>query len=139
MAIPVRVLAGLTALRATSIGELVVGTFSREKAKTLRLNVNNIAFNFASPVTGKTFIVKGILLVPTSGIVGTANINIYEASSEISTTIDESIFDVELLKNQIIPLSPLDIEISEGAWLNAKTDDNTVVVTILGYYVPASS
>ena len=37
----------------------------------------------------------------------------------------------------VLPLVPLNLVIAEGAYLNAKTDDNTINMTIFGYYVPA--
>lgn len=61
----------------------------------------------------------------------------YEASSASSTTEDKTIIDIEMLKQTSRDLTGLNLLISQGKWLNIKTDDATIFSTVMGYYINA--
>ena len=122
----------------TSRGQLVVAPLDFSLAYTQVALLNNTAFSFVPPLPGKRFIVTDILLYANKGVgANDANVTIYEAGSETSTTVDRTILSVEMLKQTSRDMIGLNLIISEGKWLNIKTDDNTIFSTVMGYYVAA--
>ena len=122
--------------RVTPIGQLVTAPFSYDEVVALTVDTNNTAFNFFKPKIRMKFVAVVILLTADSNVTGSTVIDVYEADSEDSTTIDKSILHIDLLKNDYRDLIGLNLLISEGKYLNVKVDDNDVSVTIMGYYVP---
>lgn len=117
-------------------GELAIAPLQYSTNKFNNMNVVDTAFNFQKPIAGKQFVITG-LIISTSRTVGVngATIEIYEADSIDSTSVDKTILRVDMIKNQILPLSDLNSITTEGKFLNGKTDDIDVLVTILGYAV----
>ena len=40
-----------------------------------------------------------------------------------------------MTKNTVVSPTPLRILVNSGVWVNAKTDDATIHVTMFGYYI----
>jgi len=112
----------------------VTQRFSRSFKATL--NVDDQGFTVVGPRANEKFIVTS-LIVNTNRDIGVngALIEIYEASSENSATIDSGNISFDLIKNQTVIAPQLLIETLEGKFLNAKASDSIVNVTILGYFV----
>ncbi|KKK66013.1 hypothetical protein LCGC14_2968350 [marine sediment metagenome] len=64
-----------------------------------------------------------------------ATVEIYEASSTSSATVDKIIMQFEIGQNEFHPFTSLSLLVNAGKWINAKTDDDDVHMNILGYYV----
>lgn len=131
---------GSQAACCTSRGELVINRFDYSTAYTASATVINTGYNIIEPKTGQRFVVTS-MVIATDRNVGATNgalINIYEANSDSSTTSIKDLIptNLELVKQQRIVLD-LNMIITEGVWVNLKTDDNNVSATIYGYYVPA--
>ena len=117
--------------------ELMIATqFS--SAEKVTLTVDNTAVNLVKPRAGQKAIITG-LIVNTNRDIGVngALIEIYEASSETSGTVDKAILSFDLIKNQTTITAPILIETNEGKFLNAKADDSEINVTLLCYFAPA--
>ena len=116
-------------------GELIIRGAEYSIFKKQQI-VDANAVNFFKPLSGKKFIVSGIILNTDRnvGVNGSA-IEVYEASTASETTIDTSIISIDLIKNQTVSLTPLLIETEEGKFINAKADDFNVNVSVLGYFV----
>ena len=94
------------------------------------------AVSFWPPRAGEKFIVTGVIVNTDRNIgVNGALIDIYEAVSASTTDIAESIISIDQAKSVTSALLPLFSEVTEGRWVNGKTDDNNVHVTVFGYYV----
>jgi len=118
-------------------GELITrpGQFSTSKKQQI---TDSSAVNFFKPIAGKKFIVTGIIINTDRNVgVNGSVIEIYEASSATSTTIDASIISVDLVKNQTNALTPFLIETEEGKFINGKADDFNVNISVLGYFANA--
>ena len=99
-----------------------------------KLDVAGTAYNFVVPVAGKFPVLTFIFLYANKNVgAGDASVQIYEADGPASTTVDKTIFELEMPKNTSVTLNPITIEVAEGVWLNSKTDDDDIFVT-LGYY-----
>ena len=127
--------------RVTHAGELVVvrGNYDTTTAKTLSLT--NTAYNVALPLTNKKFIITGLIVntgndvSPTAG----ATVVLYEASSDTTTTVDKNLITLVVPDNSTVPITGLLIESTVGKYINIKTDDATVNITLLGYYLEIDS
>jgi len=114
---------------------MVANQFS--SAEKVTLTVDNTAVNLVKPRAGQKAILTG-LIVNTNRDIGVngALIEIYEASSETAGTVDKAILSFDLIKNQTTITAPILIETNEGKFINAKSDDSNVNVTLLCYFVP---
>ncbi len=123
-------------IEASANGELAVAPLSYSTPTAQDMNAINTAFNFHKPRAGKQFVITG-LIVSTSRNVGPngANIELYEASAVDSTTVVKSVLVLDLPKQTVVPLLDVNVILNEGAFLNGKTDDAEVKVTVAGYEV----
>lgn len=112
---------------------LVVKQFSQ--AEKITLTVDNTPVNLIKPKAGSRLIITG-LIVNTDRNVGVngASVEVYEANSESSSTVDKAILTFDLAKNQTVATSSILIETTEGVFINAKADDSNVNVTLLSYF-----
>jgi hypothetical protein len=122
----------------TSRGELVVGDSDYSTAYTVEANIDNTAFNFVGPISNKRFVITSILLYANKGVgAADASVQVYEADADDTTTVSKTILDLEMLKNSARDITGIRLIVTEGKWVNIKTDDNTIFATIMGYYVTA--
>lgn len=121
----------------TQRGQLVVAPLDYSSNYSKNITSTGTAFNFLVPLSAKQFVITSII-VSADKSVSSANgsfVEIYEASSPTSTTVNKIILNLSVERNRTISLSNLNMLLSRGVWLNAKVDSATVMVTILGYYV----
>jgi len=122
--------------KVTTIGQLVVAPYAYNEVKYLLLDAVDTGYTFYEPKAGQQFVLTAILLTADSNVTTSCVVDIYEAVLAASATIGTSIFHFEILKNGYRDLSGLNILITEGVYVNAKTNDDDVYLTILGYYIP---
>ena len=121
--------------RVTHNGELIVRDAAKfSTAIRTILDGTGTAFNITPPKAGSNYIVTGLLVNADKSVTATAVVEIYESSSATSTIQDKGVITIDVTKNTTIPLFPLRLIVSEGAFLNAETDDATVNITTLGYF-----
>lgn len=120
----------------SSSGEVIIAPVAANESIHHSMSIINTAYSFAFPVVGKRMRLQNILIYGNKAI-GTndASIVIYTANSATSTDIIETILELELPKYASRDLIGLNREIGEGLFLNAKTNDITVFLTMMGYYV----
>jgi hypothetical protein len=61
---------------------------------------------------------------------------VYEGTSATTTTVSKTLFQIEMAQVSNIALTPINILVDSGKYVNAKTDDDDVHMTIMGYYIP---
>lgn len=127
--------------KVSSIGEIVTGPFTYDDASFKLLDVADTAYNFYKPVVGKQFIIKGIFLKANKLVsnVTDATIIVYEATSDSSTTVSKVLFQTSMTSGDIVSANPVNIIVTEGLYLNGKTDDDDVAMNIIGHYIPRLS
>lgn len=123
--------------RVTEYGELVTGRYDYSTPVYSSLSSTGTAYNFFVPKMKTRLVITDILIDADRNVSNTvpATIDIYESSGVSDTTVDKQILKVELLRNTSRDLTGLNLIASEGKWINAKTDDATVNITIAGYYI----
>jgi hypothetical protein len=124
-----------TAVKISKLGQLITAPIAYDEVTVVTLDVNGTGYNLFPAKAGKQFVITGILLTADSNVTGSANIDIYEADAVDEATIVKSILNIELLKNGYRDITGLNILATEGAYINGKTDDDDVFVTMMGYYI----
>lgn len=113
--------------------KIIPNEFSKPSKQSI---IDANAVSFWPPKAGEKFIVTGVIVNTDRNIgVNGALIDIYEATSASSTDIEESIISIDQAKSVTSALLPLFTEVTEGRWVNGKSDDANVHVTVFGYYV----
>ena len=119
-------------------GELIVGPISYSTPYYVSVDSLNIAKEVVPAKSGNLFIITG-LLIASSKTFGTATtaetVTIYESSPADLTTQLKIITQVDLLKNDRLAITGLNLASSEAVSLTAIATDTNVDVTIAGYYI----
>ena len=119
----------------TKSGQLVVAPLAFNEVANQTLDSAGVAENFFVPISQKQFVVTGIVANADKAVTADVVVDIFEADSLTSATIDKAIFHFEMLKNGDKDLIGLNILVSAGVFVNAKADDANVNMTIMGYYI----
>ena len=118
-------------------GEMATAPLHYDETSFQELAVINTAYNFYLPQPFKEFVVTGVIAFADKQVSATTNatVVVYEASSSDTTTADKVLLQFELGQNQSIVATPLRILVNVGKFINAKTDDDDVHTTVMGYYI----
>lgn len=126
------------AAKITKAGQVTVSTFDYDETEFKTLDVVDAAYNFYAPKVKHNFIITGILAFADKDI-SDANdtvITIYEGASAETTTVKKTLLQFGMGKLTTLPFVPLNIKVNPGVWVNAKTGDDDIHMTIMGYYIP---
>ncbi len=121
----------------TSSGELVVAPLSYSQSQFVELAEPNVAYNFYRPRTGKQFVITAIRAKADRDVSPTADatVIIYEACSLNTTTVDKVLHQEAMVKGESLTFAPINALVNAGKWINAKTTDDDIHMTIWGYYI----
>lgn len=121
-------------------GELAVAPLKYDDSVFKELATINTGVNFYAPSPVQQFVITGMRIKANRDVSNTvdAEIIIYEAATSDTTTVDKILHQEALVRGEGADLFPLHILVSEGKFINAKTDDNSIFITILGYYIEAT-
>lgn len=137
-AFPVRLMGeGDQRVRVNQAGELLISDGPYDLAVFNELDTINTAYNFYKPKGREQFVITGFLLYGDKQVSGATNatVVIYESSQSDSTTEDRVLVQCEVGQNQSIPFPNIRILCNKGVYINAKTDDDDVHMTIFGHFV----
>lgn len=141
MGISVRVKGGRKGreVEVTSSGELVTAPLHYSETVHKELAVDATAYNFYGPKPGKQFVITGLIYNADQQVSNTAGaeVIIYEAGTVDTTTVDKVLHQDDMIRNDRVVAVPLYILVNGGKWINAKTSDDDVHMTIMGYYIDA--
>ncbi len=114
----------------------MISAIAFSEAQFQEMNVVDTAFNFYSPKVGKRLVITGFI-VETNKDIGPdgASVVFYEADSADTLTVDKTVLQFAMTKNTNRDPLPLHLVITAGKFLNGKTNDATVLATVLGYEV----
>ena len=125
----------LTAAKVTDRGQVVVAPLDFSIPSSISLVCASTAYNFAAPKSNKIFIITDIIISSGSG--ASQIVDLYEANSETSLTVQKQIFNLDMSAKTYVPLTGLNWKLTQGFWLNAKSNGTTAMVTIAGYIADA--
>ena len=122
----------------TTRNELVVGRSDYNNSYNVTADVADTGYNLVGPVFGKRFVITNIFLYANKNVgAGDATVVLYEASADNTATVDKTIFTAEMVKQTARDFFDFNYLVTEGKWVNIKTDDDDVFATISGYYIKA--
>ncbi len=123
------------------IGQLIVAPFAYDDTAFRELAEPNTAYNFWPPRAGEQFVITGVLFRADKQVSSTvdATVVVYEATTDSTTTVSKISIKFAVVQGDIINAVPLNILVKEGRYVNAKTTDDDIHMTILGYYIEALS
>ena len=118
-------------------GELLISYGPFDLTVFNELDIANQAYNFYGPKGQQQFVMTGFLMFGDKQVSSTTNatVTIYEASAPDSATVDRVLIKVEVGQNQAVPFPSIRVLANRGVYINAKTDDDDIHMTILGHYV----
>lgn len=138
MSVNVRLVDGHNVSSVSQLGQVIVAPYAYDETEFRELAVDDTAYNFYVPKSGKQFIITGIRakadrqVSPTSD----ADVVIYEASAPDTTVVDRVLYREAMVQGESVTLVPTNILVNTGVWINAKTSDDDIHMTIFGYYIP---
>lgn len=123
----------------TDRGQLVTGALSFEQFYLGSTASNNVAVNVVPPKTGQRFVITSIILSADRSVgLNGAVTDIFEnTTGPTNGTVDKQIIQEEIGKQTRMVAPALNIIVTEGRWVNVKSDDVIVRCNIAGYYVKA--
>ena len=138
MATPIRIHGrnGIIA-KVSPSGELITAPLSYSDSVFKNINTTGTAFNFYEPLPRMQFVITGFNIKADRSVSNTvdADVIIYEADSIDSTTETDVIFQEAMIRGERTGYTNTNIIVSPGKWVNAKTTDANIKMTIFGYYI----
>lgn len=124
-------------VEVTSLGQLVTAPLSYDETKFVELAEPNTAYNFYEPKPGQQFVITLIRAKADRQVSNTddADVVIYEASSDSETIVDKVLHQEAMIRGEDMTL-PMNLLVAVGKFVNAKTTDDDVHMTVMGYYIP---
>lgn len=127
----------ISKVNVTPLGQLVTAPFAYDEVMSDTLTSTGTAYNFFLPKTKARFVLTVALIAADRNIGASGSlVEIYEASTADTTTVDKAIMSVDLIKNTSRDVVGLNLLITQGKYINVKCDDSNIAVTLMGYYVP---
>jgi len=124
--------------RVTKFGQLVVAPLQYSTPLADEIDVANTAFNFIIPKQDQSIVITDIILSADRNVgVNGADVVVYEADSTTTLTEDQIILDVDMVKQTQLTVNGLNLIVPEGKFVNVKSDDTNIKITIMFYRVPA--
>lgn len=125
--------------RVTKYGQLVTAPLQYSTPIFREMNSTGTAFNFITPSAGKSIVITDIIASADKSVSNTtpADIIIFSAAEANLTTPIQTIVRPQLTGSSNFTLPGQNIIIGQGLWINATTDDATILLTIMFYLVPA--
>lgn len=124
--------------KVSKFGQLIVAPLQYSTPVSDTLNVINTAFNFITPKQDQSIVITDVIISAsrTVGVNG-ADVFVYEADAPDTLTVEREIVALDMVKQTSLAQNGLNLLVPEGKFVNAKTDDADILVTIMFYRVPA--
>ena len=118
-------------------GELIVSSGPYDLTVFQDMDTINTAYNFYGPKGLQQFVITGFLALGDKDIsdASDSTVVIYESDAPDSTTASRVVIQFEIAKLIPVPFPNIKILCNHGVYINAKTADDDVHMTIFGHYV----
>ena len=127
---------GLTG-KITKGNALAVGPPSPSKAYNATLGVDATPVEIVAGKSSQPFFITSIILTGNKNISGTVDavVELFEATADDLTVSLNDILVIPVGKSAQTVITGIVLEVDGGRFIMAKTSDDDVLVTVLGYYV----
>jgi hypothetical protein len=122
-------------VEVASTGAMVI-TPENDEIVFNELAVANQAYNYYTPLAGSRFVLTGVVVGADKDVVADATVVVYEATAPNTTTVSKVLFQFILLKNQQLVIPSFHILVSPDVWINGKTDDDDIHMSVIGHWLP---
>ena len=124
-------------VKVLSTGALAVSSPSYDDAVFNTLDTDAQGYTFYGPKDGKQFVLTGVIAFADKEVSDNTDtdITIYESDGDGSATENKILLKFGMGRLTSISILPLNVITNLGKWVNAKTTDDDVHMTILGYYI----
>lgn len=125
------------AATVSEFGQLTVSPVDYSVTAQEKLILVDTAYTMIPPVDGKLIIITDIILTANKNVgVNDATVTLYttESAGELIPTGD--LLQLEMIQKSTLSINGINNKVEAGLYVNAKTDDNDVFVTIMYYRVP---
>jgi len=121
----------------TKAGQLTTAPFSYDETMHVELGEPDTGYVFYNPKENKRFVITGFVAKADKQVSSTvdAEVVIYESEDSDTTVASKILFETAMVEGDSLVVMPLNIITTEGVWLNAKTTDDDIHMTIMGYYI----
>ena len=122
----------------TNIGQVVTGAFSYDLTQFMELAEDDTAYNFYGPKAGEQFVITGIVAKADKQVSATVDavVIVYEADESTDTTATRVLLEMAMVEGDLAIITPMNVLVNSGKFINGKTTDDDIHMTIMGYYVP---
>ena len=127
-----------TRAKVTPFGQLVTAPLDYSEPVAKSIGAINTAVNFIEPRSGFAIVITDIIASANKDVSSTtpADVEVYESDEVDSLTVVKEIVRPQLSRSNNFILTGLNLFIPAGLWVNAKTTDATILLTIMFYRVP---
>jgi hypothetical protein len=141
MSLPIHIIGGgkqRSKVAVTKRGQLIVAPYEYDETQFIELAEVNTAYNFYKPKMGMQFVITGMRIKADRNVSTTvdATVEIYEAALPDTTTSDKILHEEAMVRGESATLLPTNILVRMGKFVNAKTTDDNIFMTVMGYYIP---
>ena len=137
MPLPVQLVTGEgKSLASNESAELLAG-LPYDLTSFKEMSATGTAYNFYPPKGSLQFCITGLLVFANKDVSDASDtiIEIYETGAADSTTVDRPLLKFGMGKLTVLPYNGFRIMVNEGVYINAKTDDATIFLNILGVFI----
>ena len=129
---------GKTRAKVSPFGQLITAPLDYSTPIEVEMDTPGVAFNFIAPSAGRSIVITDIIVSASKTVNNTeaANVQIYESDGVDSLTVIKGIVRPQLIRSDGRDLIGLNLLVPPGLWVNATTDDATILLTIMFYRVP---
>jgi len=123
--------------KVTKSGELVVAPLYYSDTQFREMDLDDTAYNFYQPLPFKQFVITGIVAFADRSVADNTEtiVEIYEAATSTATTVSKTLIQFGMGQLTSISIVPINILVNPAVWINAKTGDDDIFLTIMGYYI----
>ncbi len=128
-----------TDAKVSSRGQLITAPLEfSEPQPSVQVDVINTAFNLQVPKAKKLFVLVDLIISTDKNVnINGAIVEVYQATAIDTTTTEKGLVVLNMNRQDKSEMIGLNWVIDEGRWLNIKSDEANVDVTVAGYYVDA--
>ena len=122
-------------VEVTALGQLIVAPLAYDETVFKELAEPDTAYSFYKPKPGQQFVMTLIRAKADRQVSNTddADVVIYEADSDGATMVDKVLHQEAMVRGESVTLQ-MNLLVAPGKYLNAKTTDDDIHMTIMGYY-----
>lgn len=127
-----------TRVKVTRFGQLVTAPLAYSEPVLVEMSSVGQVYNLAEPIAGESIVITDIIVSANKQVSNTtpADVRLYESDGIDSTTVIKGIVAPQLTGSSNVDYIGLNMLVPEGRWINATTDDATILLTIMYYRVP---